>query len=140
MGDPEARLDSQSGGGHSDRARVLVVDDSDFMLALLSDVVRATQQLRVVGTALCGERAVQLARTLGPDMALIDVRMPGMGGTEAAKQIKTSCLSTLVVLVSTSHPDELPAAAQASADALIWKSELQPMLLDEIWLRRGQPN
>lgn len=72
--------------------------------------------------------------------ALIDVRMPGMGGTEAAKQIKTSRLSTLVVLVSTSHPDELPAATPASADALFWKTELQPMLLDEIWLRRAHEN
>jgi DNA-binding NarL/FixJ family response regulator len=107
------------------------------MLAVLSDVVRATQQLRVAGTAQCGERAVELARMLGPDMALIDVRMPGMGGTEAAKEIKASPLPTLVVLVSTSHPDELPAATRTSADALIWKSELQPMLLDEIWLRRG---
>jgi len=47
--------------------------------------------------------------------------------------------STLVVLVSAVHPDELPAATRDDvADAVIWKSDLQPRLLGEIWLRHRQ--
>jgi DNA-binding NarL/FixJ family response regulator len=122
------------------RARVLAADDDASFLALLHDVVGATRLLEVVGDAACGERAVELSRELEPQMVLIDVRMPGMGGIEAAKRIKASDPSTLVVLISTAHPDELPREAREGlADAIIWKSELDPELLDEVWLRyRGQ--
>jgi two-component system, NarL family, invasion response regulator UvrY len=119
-------------------ARVLAVDDSPSFLALLRDVVGATGELEVVGEADCGEQAIEMARELQPEMVLMDVRMPGLGGIEAAKAIKADRCSTLVVLISTSHPDELPADVEADvADAIIWKSELQPKLLDEIWLRHG---
>jgi two-component system, NarL family, invasion response regulator UvrY len=117
------------------RARVLAVDDSSSFLALLRDVVGATCHLEVVGDADCGERAVERSRELQPEMVLIDVRMPGIGGIEAAKQIKVIHPSALVVLIAAAHPDELPREAHEAADAIIWKSELDPELLDEVWLR-----
>lgn len=118
------------------RVRVLAVDDHAPFLALLRDVVRATTGLVVVGEAESGERAVEAAHELHPDVVLMDVRMPGLGGIEAAKRIKASRPATLVVLISTTHPDELPRDVEDSgADAVIWKSELQPKLLDETWLR-----
>jgi DNA-binding NarL/FixJ family response regulator len=122
------------------RARVLAVDDSGSFLALLHDVIGATRHLEVVGDADCGERAVERSRELQPEMVLIDVRMPGIGGIEAAKRIKATHPSALVVLISAAHPDELPREAREGvADAIIWKSELGPELLDEVWLRyRGQ--
>ena len=121
--------------------RVLAVDDHPPFLALLRDVVRATSRLVLVGEAESGERAVEAAHELHPDIVLIDVRMPGLGGIEATKRIKASRPATLVVVISTTHPDELPRDIEDSgADAVLWKSELQPKLLDEIWLRRrGQP-
>jgi two-component system NarL family response regulator len=121
---------------------VLAADDDPSFLALLRDLVGATCELEVVGDADCGERAVELSRELEPEMVLIDVRMPGMGGIEAARRIKAIDPSTLVVLISTAHPDELPREAhEGVADAIIWKSELGPELLDEVWLRyRGQPS
>jgi DNA-binding NarL/FixJ family response regulator len=122
------------------RARVLAADDSTSFLALLRDVVGATSHLEIVADAECGERAVELSGQLEPEMVLIDVRMPGIGGIEAAKRIKATQPSALVVLISTAHPDELPREAhEGVADAIIWKSELDPELLDEVWLRyRGQ--
>lgn len=116
------------------RARVLVVDDHAPFLELLSDLLCATDHLETAGRAQSGEQAVELARTLRPDMVLIDFRMPGMNGAEAAKRMKARDPEMLVVLVSTAHPSDLPAAVQASADAMIWKSELDGKLLDEIWL------
>lgn len=117
--------------------RVLAVDDHPPFLALLRDVVRATSRLVLVGEAESGERAVEAAHELHPDIVLIDVRMPGLGGIEATKRIKASRPATLVVVISTTHPDELPRDIEDSgADAVLWKSELQPKLLDEIWLRR----
>ena len=120
-------------------AGVLVVDDSRPFLALLRDVVRATRQLEPVGEAQSGEQAVEMTRKLHPDMVLIDVRMPGLGGIQAVNQIKASHPTTLVALISTTHPDDLPAEADDSADAVIWKSELTPNLLDEIWRRYHDP-
>ena len=69
-------------------------------------------------------------------MVLMDVRMPGMGGIAAARQIKAGRPSTLMVLISTARPDELSLEADdVFADAVICKSELEPRVLDDIWLR-----
>jgi DNA-binding NarL/FixJ family response regulator len=66
----------------------------------------------------------------------MDVRMPGIGGIEAAERRKARSPSTVLVLVSTTHPDELPLRrADTFVDAVIWKSRLRPRLLDEIWLQ-----
>ena len=122
--------------GEVGRAGVLVVDDSLPFLAVLREVVRATGHLEVVGEAETGEDAIAAAEMLEPDMVLMDVHMPGIGGITAAEEIKAARPSTLMVLISTTHPDELPArAAGGSIDAVICKSVLDPRLLDEIWLR-----
>ena len=122
--------------GDAGRAGVLTVDDDSPFLALLRDVVRATGHLAVVGEAQTGEGAIAAAQDLEPDMVLMDVRMPGIGGLKAAEEIKASRPSTVMVLISTTHPDELPPRAAAGrVDAVIWKSVLEPRLLDEIWLR-----
>ena len=115
---------------------MLAVDDHVPFLVLLRKVVRATGQLELVGEAESGEQAVVAARELRPDVVLIDVRMPGMGGIAAAKRIKEDRPSTRVVLISTTHPDELPHETRGPlVDGIVWKSELGPKSLDEIWLR-----
>lgn len=120
------------------RGRVLMVDDQTGFLAILRDLVRATRQLDAVGEAHSGERAIELAREVEPDIVLIDVWMPGLGGPAAAREIKARRPSTLVILISSTHPDELPLADDdTSADAVIWKSDLDPRMLDEIWLRQA---
>ena len=120
------------------RAGVLAVDDHASFLAVLRDVVGGTRRLKVIGQAQSGEGALQAVEELGPDVVLMDVRMPGLGGIEAARRIKAGRPSTLIVLISSTHPDELPReAAEGIADAVIWKNDLQPWVLDEIWLRRG---
>jgi DNA-binding NarL/FixJ family response regulator len=123
------------------RGGVLAVDDDPPFLALLHDVVRATCHLQVVGEADCGERAVDLAGELKPDVVLMDVRMPGLGGIEAARQIKAALPVTLLILISTTRPDELRSEVdEVGADAIVWKSELHPDWLDEIWRRhRADP-
>jgi DNA-binding NarL/FixJ family response regulator len=120
--------------------RVLAVDDHPPFRALLHDLVGATRELELVGEAESGERAVELAWELKPDMILMDVRMPGLGGIEAARRIKMSIPATLIVLISTTHPDELrPDLDCDLAGAVLWKCELQPKRLDEIWRSHGHP-
>ena len=93
----------------------------------------------VVGEAGRGEEAVELVDKLHPDLVLMDVCMPGQGGVEAARQIKAAHPSTIVALFSTTHPEELSCqAGSCPADALIWKSDLRPRVLEEIW-RRYRP-
>jgi CheY-like chemotaxis protein len=70
--------------------RVLTVDDHPPFLVLLRELVRATGQLEIVGEAESGERAVEAAQELQPDLILMDIRMPGLGGIGAAKRIKAS--------------------------------------------------
>jgi CheY-like chemotaxis protein len=121
------------------RARVLAVDDQQSFLAVLRDVLGRTDRLEWVGEADSGEMAIEMAEQLEPDVVLLDVRMPGLGGIEASRRIKARYPSTLVILISTVHPDELPLEQRISGtDAVIWKSQLEPKLLDEIWLRHSR--
>ena len=54
---------------------------------------------------------------------------------KAAEAIKAASRSTLIVLVSSMHPDEVPPSAYAGfADTLLWKSALAPRVLDQAWL------
>ena len=122
-------------------ARVLAVDDHVPFLALLRDVIASTGHLEMVGEAQSGEDAVAAARKLRPDMVLMDVHMPGLGGLAAAERIKADSPSTLVVLISTTHPDDLPPrGSRVGADAIVWKSRLGPRLLDEIWQKHTDPD
>jgi len=113
--------------------RVIVVDDRPHFRLLLRRVVEATG-FEVVGEADSGERAVAAAAELYPELVLMDVEMPGVDGIEAARRIKRDRPSTVVVLVSADHPDDLPpGAASCLADEIVWKSKLRPAVLEEIW-------
>ncbi len=115
---------------------VLAVDDQASFRQVLRRLVEATASLRSVGEADSGEEAVALAAELEPDLVVMDVRMPGIGGIEAARRIKELRPATLVLLVSTTHPDHLPGAVDESgADGILSKGELRPHVLDELWQR-----
>jgi two-component system, chemotaxis family, protein-glutamate methylesterase/glutaminase len=64
----------------TNRVRVLVVDDSALICKLLADILRTCPVIEVVGSALDGTAAVELARTLRPDVVTLDVEMSGMSG------------------------------------------------------------
>jgi two-component system, chemotaxis family, protein-glutamate methylesterase/glutaminase len=66
----------------SEPVRVLVVDDSALMRKLLTDILRTSPEIDVVGSAKDGSEAVDLARRLKPDVITLDVEMPGMSGLE----------------------------------------------------------
>lgn len=121
-------------------ARVLAVDDQPAFRVVVRELVARTNELVLVAEADCGERAVALVQELEPDLVLMDVRMPGSGGVAAANAIKEWNPSTVVVLVSTTRPDDLPPEVDGClADEVLWKTDLRPRLLDEIWERhRGQ--
>lgn len=104
--------------------RILVVDDNKLMREGLRNVLGEQQDLKVVGEAATGEAAVSLARRLKPDIVLMDINMPGMGGIEATRQISRSLRSTPVIGFSI-HEDKRTANAikRAGACAYVTKQE-----------------
>ena len=67
--------------------RVLVVDDEKLARERLSRMVSTLDAYEVVGEAACGDDAVRLAMQLEPDIVLLDIRMPGSDGMQAADQL-----------------------------------------------------
>src|SRR3954452_21913333 len=120
-------------------AGVLAVDDRPPFLEAVRELVRATRGMVVVGEASSAEQALELVERLRPDLVLMDVRMPGLGGVRAACQIKAAHPTVIVALISASRPDELSAkTCDCPADAVIWKNDLRPSVLEEI-LHRFRP-
>jgi CheY-like chemotaxis protein len=95
---------------------VLVVDDSETFRAVAASLLSAAEGLRRVGEASSGEEAIRLLPELKPDLVLLDVHMPGMGGLETARVIRRESPETVVVLVSAD-----PASVAADAPHF-WRS------------------
>ena len=84
--------------------RVLVVDDSVPFLAAATEVIVATDGFELAGVAETGEEAVELARVSRPDLALIDLNMPGIDGDETAARVANASPG-IVTVVMTATPD-----------------------------------
>jgi DNA-binding NarL/FixJ family response regulator len=84
--------------------RVLVVDDHPVFHEAAHELIDATRGFEWIGSATCGEEGVEQAEHLRPDLVLMDVRMPGIGGVEAARQIGSRGSSAVVVLITTERP------------------------------------
>ena len=83
---------------HSALIRVLVVDDSNFMRAALTQMLKSDRSVDVVGTAADGENAVQRVKQLRPDVVLLDIEMPGMDGLAALAHIMAECPTPVLML------------------------------------------
>ena len=80
--------------------RVLIADDEPTIREALSELIAGEESLELVGAAEDADQAIDLARTLQPDVALLDVRMPAGGGPRAAKEIQACAPQTRVVALS----------------------------------------
>jgi CheY-like chemotaxis protein len=105
--------------------RVLVADDSRLFLAAVEEVIAASEGFELDALAQSGEEAVELAAARRPDLALIDVHMPGIGGREAAARIAAASPGTVVVLMTATPGLGSPPAA-------LDKRRLSPATLAEI--------
>ncbi len=84
----------------SARVTILVVDDHPVVRKGLSTFLSNEPDLEVVGTAASGEEALAAMSELMPDVVLMDLSMPGMGGIEATRQIVESNPDTRVVMLT----------------------------------------
>jgi two-component system, NarL family, response regulator NreC len=87
------------------KTRILLADDHQLMRSGLRLVIERQPDLTVVGEAADGREAVALAKSLRPDVAVMDISMPNLNGIEAAYQITQTHSETAVIMLSM-HPDE----------------------------------
>ena len=93
----------QSSTTSSETPRILLVDDNEAMLARSAAVL--SPYCIVVGTARNGRVALEAARTLQPDVIVLDISMPGMSGIELASRLRAGG-SKAALVVLTVHDDE----------------------------------
>jgi NarL family two-component system response regulator LiaR len=103
-------------------ARILIADDHDLVREGLRAVLSGEADLEVVGEATDGQEALQLCRSLKPDLVLMDVRMPKSDGLEATRAIKEEMPEVSLVMVTMhENPDYLLEAIRAGAAGYILK-------------------
>ena len=88
--------------------RVLVVDDHDLVRTGITRMLADIDGLQVVGQAESGEEALKKTRELKPDVVLMDVKMPGIGGLEATRKLMRSHPDLKVVAVTACEEDPFP--------------------------------
>jgi DNA-binding NarL/FixJ family response regulator len=109
--------------------RVLIVDDHALFRKGLELVLAAEPDLEIVGEASEGLEAIERAADLQPDVVLMDVRMPGVGGIEATRRIRNAQPATRVVMLTVSEDEEdLFAAVRAGATGYL----LKEVSIDEV--------
>ncbi|RBA54284.1 two-component system response regulator UvrY [Stutzerimonas zhaodongensis] len=102
--------------------RVLVVDDHDLVRTGISRMLADIDGLQVVGQAESGEVAIKKSRDLKPDVVLMDVKMPGIGGLEATRKLLRSHPDIKVIAVTICEEDPFPTRLlQAGAAGYLTK-------------------
>ena len=104
------------------RVRLLIVDDHPVVRAGLWGMLSGQPDFEVVGEAGNGAQAVKLAAELSPDVVLMDLRMPEMGGAEATASIRTGPESPRVLVLTTYDSDaDILRAIEAGATGYLLK-------------------
>jgi DNA-binding NarL/FixJ family response regulator len=104
--------------------RVLIADDQLLFAEALAGALALDGRIDVVGIASDGEEAVRLAGLLRPDVILMDLKMPRMGGVEATRRIVGGDLPRprVLILTGSDEPDALRAARAAGASGYLTKN------------------
>lgn len=120
---------------------VLIVDDHTLFRKGLSNLMQQQEEIRVVGEADTGREGVALAKSLRPDVILMDVKMPDCDGIQATLSIREAQPDARVIMLTVSEEDEdLFAAIKAGARGYLMKNVEPDRLIKAIHLvMRGEP-
>jgi len=113
------------------RRKVLIADDLPQARDGLRTLLDTFPEIEIVGEAADGREAVRMAKTVQPDVVLMDVEMPGMNGLDATRLIKSSW-PKIVVIVLTIHSSHQMEALAAGADAFFCKGASTEELVEAI--------
>ena len=118
---------------------VIVVDDQAPFRMAARAVIRRSDGFSLAGEAENGVKALELAEELHPDVVLMDINMPEMGGIEATRRIVAELPETFVILCSTYDITDLPPDATSSgARAYVHKEQLGATTLRRLWDQRNE--
>jgi DNA-binding NarL/FixJ family response regulator len=111
--------------------RVLLADDQALVRSGFRMILEARNETEVVGEAEDGYQAIDLVRLRAPDVVLMDVRMPGLDGVEAARRIVAAGSQTRILILTTFDLDEyVHSALRAGASGFLLK-DVRPLQLVE---------
>ena len=124
----------------TDRIRVLIADDHPFFRDGLRVLLEATPDTELVGAAMDGAEGLALAAELRPDVILMDLRMPSLGGIEATRKILERTPETgILVVTMVEDDDSVFAAMRAGARGYLLKgADKEEMLLAIRAVARGE--
>jgi DNA-binding NarL/FixJ family response regulator len=115
------------------RIRVYCVDDHPLMREGIAAVIRNEPDMQLVAEASTGQEAIQGFREHRPDVTLMDVRMPDMGGIDALLAIRMEFADARVIMLTTFEGDaEIQRALEAGAQGYMLKSMPRKQLVDII--------
>ena len=116
-----------------ERIRVLIVDDQELFVEALAAILSVEERIEVVGRARDGAEGVELAKTLAPDVVLMDISMPVMDGLEATRAIRERDPDARVVMVTGSNSRfDVDRAKAAGASGYVTKDKIAADLVDAI--------
>ncbi|UAK17881.1 response regulator transcription factor [Sporolactobacillus terrae] len=108
---------------------VIIVDDDRLVVSSLNTILETDPEIRVVGSGYSGAEALHLCQRLCPDLLLIDIRMDGLSGIEAAKRLMNQAPKTKVLFLTTFSDDEyIIEALRIGAKGYILKQNFESII------------
>jgi DNA-binding NarL/FixJ family response regulator len=119
--------------GKAKPLRVLIADDHRLFAEALEAILTTDDRIEVVGQASDGAQAVELARTLDPDIVLMDVSMPVLDGFEATREIREESTGVRVLMLTGSNSrDDVDRSREAGAAGYVTKDRIASELVATI--------
>lgn len=114
------------------KLNVLIVDDHPMFRDGLQRALELEDDLEVVGTCDDGERALTVARTLRPDVVLLDINLPGMNGLQVSRQLKSERPALAIVVLTAYHDSQQVLHAMRAGASAYCVKDITPDRLVEI--------
>jgi len=133
---------SDSSPARQSMIRVVVADDQAIVRRGIKALLATEPDVEVVGEASSGEEAVQLLERVRPDVALMDLMMPGIGGLEAIRRVAERDLATRIIVLTSFATDEtvFPAIKAGALGYLLKDSEPEDLVRAIRQVHRGAPS
>lgn len=116
-----------------EQIRILIVDDHPIMRVGIAVLIASSNEMVPVGQAGTGEEAIEQHALLKPDVTLMDLRLPGIGGVEAIRRIRRTAPEARFIVLTTYEGDEdIHQAMEAGASGYLVKGLPQQMLVNAV--------